>query len=97
MHGQWRDATFAEYAKIPLENCIPLSQSLLAKPEDGGLGYAVEDLAQIPKPSVPFSGLRDIDVKVGETDRIPCSWSVWWDSGVSRCGHGSKSYYYGPG
>jgi hypothetical protein len=60
MHGQWRDATFAEYAKIPLENCIPLSRSLLAKPEDGGLGYAVEDLAQIPS-------LRDIDVKVGET------------------------------
>ena len=27
----------------------------------------LEDLAQIPKPSVPFSGLRDIDVKVGET------------------------------
>jgi NADPH-dependent curcumin reductase CurA len=51
----------------PLENCIPLSQSLLAKLEDGGLGYTVEDLAQIPRPSVPFSGLRDIDVKVGET------------------------------
>jgi len=44
-----------------------LSQSLLAKPEDGGLGYAVEDLAQIPRPLVPFGGLRDIDVKVGET------------------------------
>ena len=31
---------------------------LLAKLEDGGPGYAVEDLAQIPRLSVPFSGLR---------------------------------------
>lgn len=67
MHGQWRDAMYAECAKIPLENCIPLSQSLLAKPEDGGLGYAAEDLAQLPRLLVPFGGLRDIDVKVGET------------------------------
>lgn len=67
MHGQWRDAMYAEYAKIPPENCIPLSQSLLAKPEDGGLGYAAEDLAQIPRLLVPFGGLRDIDVKVGKT------------------------------
>ena len=30
-------------------------------------------------------------------DRIPCNWSVWWGSSASRCGHGSKSYCYGPG
>lgn len=68
MHGEWRDATFAEYAKIPLENCNPLDEKrLLGKPDNGGLGYKVEDLAFISTLLVPYGGLSDIDVKVGET------------------------------
>ncbi|OCL02288.1 GroES-like protein [Glonium stellatum] len=67
MHGEWRNGTYAEYAKIPLENCIPLPSPLLATTEEGGLGYTIEDLAHIPKLLVPFGGLRDIDIKVGET------------------------------
>lgn len=68
MHGEWRNGTYAEYAKIPLESCTPLDEKrLLGKPEDGGLGYKVEDLAFITKLLVPYGGLRDVDLKAGET------------------------------
>jgi len=43
MRGEWRDATYAEYAKIPLENCYPLNEELLVQK----LGYTVEDLSCI--------------------------------------------------
>ena len=59
MHGEWRDSTYAEYAKAPLENCIPLDEKRLLGPvEDGGLGYSVENLAYISALLVPYGGLR---------------------------------------
>ncbi|KAJ3863746.1 chaperonin 10-like protein [Lentinula novae-zelandiae] len=68
MHGEWRDSTYAEYTKFPLENCIPLNeQRLLGPVESGGLGYCVEDLMHISKLVVPFGGLNDIGLKPGET------------------------------
>ena len=45
MRGEWRDATYAEYAKIPLENCYPLNESLLG----GKFGYKVEDLQDLSR------------------------------------------------
>ncbi|KAF5863221.1 hypothetical protein ETB97_010449 [Aspergillus alliaceus] len=35
MRDVWRDGTFAEYAMVPLENCIPLNEARLC----GGLGF----------------------------------------------------------
>ncbi|KAJ3914662.1 alcohol dehydrogenase [Lentinula edodes] len=68
MHGEWRDSTYAEYTKFPLENCIPLDeQRLLGPVEAGGLGYCVEDLMHISKLVVPYGGLNDIGLKPGET------------------------------
>ena len=68
MHGEWRDATYAEYAKMPLENCDALDETrLLGSPRDGGLGYNIEDLQCISALLVPYGGLRDIDLKAGET------------------------------
>lgn len=68
MHGEWRDSTYAEYAKVPLENCFLLDEKrLLGKPEDGGLGYGLGSLAYISTLLVPYGGLRDIDLKAGET------------------------------
>ncbi len=68
MHGEWRDSTFAEYAKVPLENCHVLDERrLLGKVENGGLGYKVEDLTIIPSLLIPFGGLRDIHLEAGET------------------------------
>jgi NADPH:quinone reductase-like Zn-dependent oxidoreductase len=45
MHGEWRDATYAEYAKLPLENLYPLNESLLGSK----FGYGVEDLQDISR------------------------------------------------
>lgn len=68
MHGEWRDSTYAEYAKVPLENCFVLDEKrLVGKPAEGGLGYSFGNLAYIATSLVPFGGLRDIDIKAGET------------------------------
>ena len=68
MHGEWRDATYAEYAKVPLENCNALDEErLIGSPRNGGLGYKIEDLQYISTLLVPYGGLRDIDLKAGET------------------------------
>lgn len=68
IRGEWRDATYAEYAKIPLENCHVLDEKrLLSATEVGGLGYAVEDLAMISGLVVPYGGLQDIGLRAGET------------------------------
>jgi len=68
MHGEWRNSTYAEYAKAPLENCYPLNEKrLLGSPTDGGLGYRVEDLLYATRQLVPLGGLEDIGLKAGET------------------------------
>ncbi|KAL0931555.1 isopropanol dehydrogenase [Colletotrichum truncatum] len=66
--GEWRDSTYADYAKIPLENCHPLDNArLLGDTKHGGLGYTIEDLTHMFSMLIPFGGLADIDVKSGET------------------------------
>ncbi|CZR62956.1 related to ADH3-alcohol dehydrogenase III [Phialocephala subalpina] len=64
MRGEWRDATYAEYAKVPLENCYPLNEDLLVNK----LGYGIaEDLQDLSRLLVPYGGLRDINLQPGET------------------------------
>jgi threonine dehydrogenase-like Zn-dependent dehydrogenase len=63
MREVWRDGTFAEYAKVPLENCIPLNETTLCS----SLGYSVSDLMYMAYLLVPFGGLRDIKLEPGET------------------------------
>lgn len=68
MRGEWRDGTFAEYAKVPLESCFALDEGrLTGSIRDGGLGYEVEQLAYITSLLVPYGGLRDIGLQAGET------------------------------
>jgi len=68
MEGEWRDGTYAEYAKVPLENCFPLDEHrLTGNQTEGGLGYSVADLAYLWTISVPFGGLQDISIRSGET------------------------------
>ncbi|OKL63281.1 hypothetical protein UA08_01865 [Talaromyces atroroseus] len=80
MHGEWRDGTYAEYAKLPLENCFVLDERrLLGSPSTDsiyaaataqgeiGLGYTVEDLLHAASYLVPFGGLRDVGLGVSET------------------------------
>jgi threonine dehydrogenase-like Zn-dependent dehydrogenase len=59
----WRDGTFAEYARLPLENCIPLDEKRLC----GELGYKVDELIYMDYLMVPYGGLRDIGLQPGET------------------------------
>ncbi|KAH8882083.1 GroES-like protein [Thozetella sp. PMI_491] len=63
MREVWRDGTLAEFAKVPLENCIPLDETRLCH----GLGYTVQDLMYISYLLVPYGGLRDIKLEPGET------------------------------
>ena len=65
---EWRDATLAEYTRVPLENCIPLDEArLLGSPQKGGLGYTADDLGGLQLCLVAYGGLVDIDLKAGET------------------------------
>ena len=65
---EWRDATIAEYSRVPLENCIPLDEKrLLGSLQEGGLGYTMDDLGYLQMPLVAYGGLIDIDFKPGET------------------------------
>ncbi|KAJ9616655.1 hypothetical protein H2200_000374 [Cladophialophora chaetospira] len=63
MRDVWRDGTFAEYAKVPLENCIALDEARLCKE----LGYTAHDLMYLYLLLVPYGGLRDIRLEPGET------------------------------
>ncbi|KAL2797232.1 isopropanol dehydrogenase [Aspergillus keveii] len=62
MDGVWRNATYAEYARFPLENVYPLNENILM----GRLGYTINDLCLMPVCLVPFGGLSEVDVKPGE-------------------------------
>ncbi|KAK4042209.1 hypothetical protein C8A01DRAFT_33704 [Parachaetomium inaequale] len=67
MADNWAMGCMAEYVRAPLENCYPLDEKrLCGSPADGGLGYALEDLLQLPTQLVAMGGLRAIDVKPGE-------------------------------
>ncbi|KAJ0109635.1 hypothetical protein J7T55_014197 [Diaporthe amygdali] len=61
--GEFRDSTYAEYARIPLENCLPLNEQRLV----GELGYTIEDLTHLIPPMVGYGGLRDVGLQAGET------------------------------
>ncbi|KAI9739846.1 MAG: hypothetical protein M1818_004902 [Claussenomyces sp. TS43310] len=68
MNDEWRDGTYAEYAKVPLEGCTVLDEKrLLWSVDEDGLGYQLEDLVIIARLLVPYGGLRDIHLKPGET------------------------------
>ncbi|KAK5167463.1 uncharacterized protein LTR77_007162 [Saxophila tyrrhenica] len=66
MRDVWRDGNFAEYANVPLENCIPLDEAKLCKK----LGYTHQDLMYLSYLLVPYGGLRDIGVQPGDTVTI---------------------------
>ncbi|KAI1396691.1 GroES-like protein [Hypoxylon fuscum] len=59
----WRDGYFAEYAKVPLENCYVLDEQRLC----GSLDYTIQDLMYMCYLLVPYGGYRDIRLEPGET------------------------------
>ncbi|KAL7654266.1 hypothetical protein ACMYSQ_006281 [Aspergillus niger] len=62
MDGVWRNGTYAEYTRFPLENLYPLDEEVLL----GRLGYSIADLCLLTAYLVPFGGLAEVDVKPGE-------------------------------
>ena len=67
MKGEWRDSTYAEYAKVPLETCDLLDEKRLLNASGQGLGYTIEDLTHFSGLLVPYGGLRDVALEAGET------------------------------
>lgn len=68
MKDVWRNAHWAEYVRVPLENCHSLNEEkLLGSPADGGLGYNAAILPYLARLLVPYGGLRSINLKAGET------------------------------
>jgi NADPH:quinone reductase-like Zn-dependent oxidoreductase len=63
MDGEWRDSSYAEYARFPLENVFPLNEDLLLNE----MRYSLSDLCLMPVCLVPFGGLSEVDVRPGET------------------------------
>ncbi|KAL2850397.1 isopropanol dehydrogenase [Aspergillus pseudodeflectus] len=62
MDGVWRNATYAEYARFPLENLYRLNEASLLGP----LRYSINDLCLLPACLVPFGGLSEVGLKPGE-------------------------------
>ena len=63
MRNVWRDGSFAEFMKAPLENCIQLNEDQLCR----GLGYTISELTYMAYLLVPYGGLKDINLVPGET------------------------------
>ncbi|KAG8761461.1 hypothetical protein FRC14_003874 [Serendipita sp. 396] len=63
MDDEWRNGSYAEYARFPLENLFPLSEKILVEK----MSYSTYELNFMTTLIVPFGGLTDIDVKPGET------------------------------
>lgn len=68
MRDVFRDWSYAEYCRVPLENMTLLNEARLTSPtRDGGLGHSVAQLAYASALLVPYGGLRDIELKAGQT------------------------------
>ena len=62
MDGEWRNGTYAEYARVPLENVFALDEDILCR----DMGYSFADLAYMTRLMVSMGGLSALDVKAGE-------------------------------
>lgn len=64
----WRDGSYAEYVRAPLENTYALNEKVLCgDPKDGGFGYSINDLTHLLPHGTPYGGLRSINLQPGET------------------------------
>ena len=68
MRDVYRDGSYAEYCRAPLECLYLFDEKRLTDSLDiGGLGYRIEELASVSGILVPYGGLRDIGLKAGQT------------------------------
>lgn len=64
VESEWRDGTYAEYARVPLENCTKLPNP--KETTTAALSVELISFTHIGKLLVPFGGLRDLKVQPGE-------------------------------
>ena len=67
MKDVFRDWTYAEYCRVPLENLNTFDDKLIRSKGDGGLGLSIDQLTFASGLMVPYGGLRDIELKAGQT------------------------------
>ena len=68
MKEVYRDWTYAEYCRAPLENLTLINEGgVVGRPSAGGRGYNIEQLSSVASCLVPYGGLRDIELKAGST------------------------------
>lgn len=67
MRDVYRDWTYAEFCLAPLETLFLFDEERLTGSGAGGLGYQIRDLACLSNLMVPYGGLRDIELKAGQT------------------------------
>jgi D-arabinose 1-dehydrogenase-like Zn-dependent alcohol dehydrogenase len=63
MEGEWRNGTYAELVKLPLENVYPLNEDVLVT----SMNYSIPDLLWLTVCVIPLGGLMDIEVTPGDT------------------------------
>ena len=79
MRDVWRDSgTFAQFAKVPLENCTPLDETRLCK----DMRYSLHDLVYMTHLLAPYAGLRDIGLEPGETIFVRPATGAYSGAGV---------------
>ena len=66
MEEGWRDGSWAEYVRAPLENVHGLDEEVLCGDGVGGFEYSVHQLAYLLRLVVPMGGLGELDIKAGE-------------------------------
>ncbi|KAF4465348.1 alcohol dehydrogenase [Fusarium albosuccineum] len=80
----WRDGSYAEYLRTPLENTYVLDEETLCGPvSKGGLGYAPEDLLHLIPHGVSYGGFRSINLQPGETVVVSPATGVFSGATVS--------------
>lgn len=68
MRDVYRDWTYAEYCRTPLENLTVLNEDrLVGTPSATCRGYSIDQLPSAALMLVPYGGLRDIELKAGQT------------------------------
>jgi threonine dehydrogenase-like Zn-dependent dehydrogenase len=68
MEGEWRNGSWGEVVRVPAENVHVLNEEALMESKDrGGLGYSLDDLGYINQLMISWGGLRDVDVRPGDT------------------------------
>ncbi|KAF4540346.1 putative quinone oxidoreductase [Lasiodiplodia theobromae] len=76
--AEWRDSTYAQHARVPLENCLRIDETRLRQ-----LGYGIDDeLCHVLPMFVPFGGLSDIGLRPGETVAIAPATGIYGGAAV---------------